>query len=206
MTRVKICGIRDATSAHAASAAGADALGFVFYDPSPRAVTVEAVSDVLNTLPPLITAVGLFVNPDSSDVERVLHACPLDLLQFHGSEDREFCESFGHPYIKAIAMGPDVDAVAAADEHPNARAVLLDSWQPGTPGGTGKTFDWTRIGELGRPWILAGGLTAENVADAIAEVKPPAVDVSGGVEQQRGVKDPERIEAFLDAVRSADGR
>lgn len=204
MTRVKICGIRRPEEAAVACDAGADALGFVFYAPSPRAVAVETVADLLPGLSPLVTGVGLFVDPAAEEVEAVLERCALDCLQFHGNENRQFCERFARPYIKAIGMRPGVDVAAIMDEHPNARAFLLDAWRPDAPGGTGETFDWDRIGELKRPWILAGGLTPENVGVAIHRVAPAAVDVSGGVERQRGEKDPQRIRHFLQAVRSAD--
>lgn len=204
MTRVKICGIRRPEEAAVACDAGADALGFVFYAPSPRAVAVETVAKLLPGLSPLVTSVGLFVDPAAEEVEAVLECCALDCLQFHGSEDRQFCERFGRPYIKAISMRPGVDVAAIMNAHPNARAFLLDAWRPDAPGGTGEIFDWDRIGELSRPWILAGGLTPENVGTAIDRVAPPAVDVSGGVERRRGEKDPLRVRQFLQAVRSVD--
>ena len=204
MTRVKICGIRKPEDAQAACDAGADALGFVFYAPSPRAVTAEAVAAMLPQVAPLVTTVGLFVDPAEEEVRAVLEHCALDCLQFHGSEDREFCERFRRPYIKAISMRPGVDVVATMEAHPGARAFLLDAWRPDAPGGTGETFDWGRIGRLERPWILAGGLAPENVQDAIRRVAPAAVDVSGGVERQRGEKDPRRIGDFIRAVRDAD--
>ena len=204
MTRVKICGIRRPEEAAVACDAGADALGFVFYAPSPRAVAVETVAKLLPGLSPLVTSIGLFVDPAVEEVEAVLEHCALDCLQFHGNEDRQFCERFGRPYIKAISMRPGTEIAATVDAHPNARAFLLDAWRPDAPGGTGETFDWDRIGELSRPWILAGGLTPENVGTAIERVAPPAVDVSGGVERRRSEKDSQRIRQFLQAVRSAD--
>ena len=206
MTRVKICGIRSAVAAQAACAAGADALGFVFYPPSPRAVAVDRVAEILPGLSPLVTAIGLFVDPEPAQVREVLSHCALDCLQFHGSESPAFCEQFERPYLKAIRMRPEVDLMEEIAAPRAARGLLLDAWEEGTPGGTGKTFDWELIGELPRPWILAGGLTPGNVGAAIEQVRPPAVDVSGGVERRRGEKDPARIARFMQAVREADAR
>ncbi|CAN0606052.1 unnamed protein product, partial [Ectocarpus sp. 12 AP-2014] len=158
MTRIKICGIRDKESARAACDAGADALGFVFYGPSPRAVTADAIAPIVAELTPLVSAVGLFVDPSHREVQQVLDAVALDVLQFHGGESAEFCESFGRPYIKAIPMRPDVDLAAEVASHPMARAFLLDAWHEDMAGGTGEVFDWSRIGSLKCPWILAGGL------------------------------------------------
>ena len=205
-TRVKICGIRSARAAEAACRAGADALGFVFYEPSVRSVAVRDAAAILRDLPPLVTTVGLFVDPEPETVASVLEHCPLDCLQFHGNEAPAFCASFGRPYLRAVSMKPQVDAAAVVAEHPAARAFLFDAWREDAPGGTGETFAWERIPAMERPWLLAGGLTATNVAEAIHRVKPPAVDVSGGVERERGVKDPALIEQFIAAVREADRR
>lgn len=205
MTRVKICGLRDPHHAEVACEAGADALGLVFYPPSPRAVEISAAREVLAAMAPLVTAVGLFVNPSQEEVERVLEHCTLDCLQFHGDESEAFCASFGRPYLRAVSMRPEMDVDAEVRRFGSARAFLLDAWRPDAPGGTGETFAWDRIPVIERPWILAGGLTSDNVGRAIAEVRPPAVDVSGGVEEQRGVKSPQRIREFMDAVRRADG-
>ena len=204
MTRVKICGVRSATMARQACDAGADAIGLVFYSPSSRAVAAHEAREVIKGAQALVTSVGLFVVPSVDDVLRVLDCCPLDCLQFHGSESAAFCEQFGRPYIKAISMRPEVDINALLQEHEGARAVLFDAWRPDAPGGTGDTFAWERIPALSRPWILAGGLTPENVGDAIRQVAPPAVDVSGGVEDTFGEKDPQRMRLFIDAVREAD--
>jgi phosphoribosylanthranilate isomerase len=204
MTRVKICGVRDRSTAEAAAAAGADALGLVFYAPSPRNVDIETASDIVRSLAPLVTTVGLFVDPSAEQVKAVLERCALDCLQFHGGESAEFCQSFGRPYLRAVSMRPDIDVSAVVEAHDGARAFLFDAWREGTPGGTGETFAWERIPPLERPWLLAGGLTPHNVGDAIRHVRPPAVDVSGGVERERGVKDPQLIRAFMAAVRSAD--
>lgn len=206
MTRVKICGVRSAVVARQACEAGADAIGLVFYPHSSRAVSVSQAAEVINVTQALVTTVGLFVDPEADEVARVLDRCALDCLQFHGSESAAFCEQFGRPYIKAISMRPQVDIHAILREHQRARAVLFDAWRPDAPGGTGDTFAWERIPKLQRPWILAGGLTADNVAAAIAQVKPQAVDVSGGVENASGEKDPERMQQFMNAVRQADER
>ena len=205
-TRVKICGVRSPAIAEVACAAGADALGLVFYAPSPRSVGVDAAVEIVAAAAPLVTTVGLFVNPTRAEVEAVLERCALDCLQFHGDEDAAFCASFGRPYLRAVSMRPGVDVAGVIAAHDRARAFLLDAWRADAPGGTGETFDWSRIPPLARPWLLAGGLTADNVGAAIAAVAPPAVDVSGGVERERWVKDPQRIRAFMDAVRDADAR
>ena len=204
MTRVKICGVRDRRTAEAAADAGADALGLVFYAPSPRSVDVDTAAAIVRSLPPLLTTVGLFVDPSADEVEAVLERCALDCLQFHGGESAEFCRSFGRPYLRAVSMRPDLDAAAVVRDHDGARGFLFDAWREGTPGGTGETFAWERIPPMERPWLLAGGLTPVNVGEAIRRVRPPAVDVSGGVERERGVKDPQLIRAFIAAVRSAD--
>lgn len=204
MTRVKICGVRDRRTAEAAADAGADALGLVFYAPSPRNVDVDTAAAIVRNLPPLLTTVGLFVDPTAEQVEAVLERCALDCLQFHGGESAEFCRSFGRPYLRAVSMRPELDVTAVVRAHAGARAFLFDAWREGTPGGTGETFAWERIPPMERPWLLAGGLTPLNVGEAIRRVRPPAVDVSGGVERERGVKDPQLIRAFIAAVRSAD--
>ncbi|ESZ89418.1 phosphoribosylanthranilate isomerase [Congregibacter litoralis] len=206
MTRVKICGVRSAEMAEAASAAGADAIGFVFYAKSSRAVTAMEAAAVVRETPALVTTVGLFVNATADEVSRILDCCPLDCLQFHGGESAAFCQQFGRPYIKVISMRPEVDIPAELREHSNARAILFDAWRADAPGGTGDTFAWERLPTLERPWILAGGLTADNVGAAIAQLAPPAVDVSGGVESAPGKKDPTRMREFIHAVREADKR
>ncbi len=192
--------------AEQACAAGADAIGLVFYPKSSRAVSTSEALSVINATHALVTTVGLFVDPSVDEVLAVLESCPLDCLQFHGSESADFCEQFARPYIKAISMRPGVDIPAALAEHQNARSFLFDAWRPDAPGGTGDTFAWERLPKMQQPWILAGGLTADNVGKAIAQVSPPAVDVSGGVESSPGVKDSKRMRQFVDAVREADKR
>lgn len=204
MTRVKICGVRDRRTAEAAADAGADALGLVFHAPSVRNVDVETAAAIVRSLAPLVTTVGLFVDPSAEQVEAVLERCALDCLQFHGGESPEFCRSFGRPYLRAVSMRPDLDVPAVIRAHDGARAFLFDAWREGVAGGTGETFAWERIPPMERPWLLAGGLTPLNVGEAVRRVHPPAVDVSGGVERERGVKDPQLIRAFIAAVRRAD--
>ena len=209
-TRVKICGIRRREDAMAAIGAGADALGFVFHAPSPRAIAPPEAAALARFLPPFVARVGLFVDAEESRVREVLAQVPLDLLQFHGQEPLAWCGRFGRPWMKAVRMGPDVDLAGemAALAEAGACAVLVDAWHPAVAGGTGETFDWDRIPEnRPLPLVLAGGLTPENVGEAIRRVRPYAVDVSSGVERSKGVKDPDRIRAFLQTVTSvsADG-
>lgn len=200
-TRVKICGITCLEDAMTAIESGANALGFVFYEPSPRFVLPEVAADIIRQLPPFITTVGLFVNADPDEVERVLALTAIDLLQFHGDEQEKYCRSFGRPYIKAFRVRPELDVMAQVARYPSARGVLLDAYRPGIPGGTGEVFDWALIPSvLASRVILAGGLNAANVAAAINQVAPYAVDVSGGVEAEPGRKDKARINAFMAAV------
>lgn len=200
-TRVKICGITCLADAVAAVEAGASALGFVFYEPSPRYVSAEVAADIIRQLPPFVTTVGLFVNASEADVTRVLQQTGIDLLQFHGDETESFCCSFARPYIKAFRVRPELDLTAQVALYPSARGVLLDAYRPGVPGGTGEVFDWALIPPTLAPKvILAGGLEATNVAQAIEQVVPYAVDVSGGVEAAPGRKDRARINAFMAAV------
>ena len=201
--RIKICGLTQLEDAQIAVKAGADALGFVFYPPSPRAITPEQAAKIIQQLPPFVMMVGLFVDPKPEWVTEVLKQVPLDLLQFHGDEPEAFCQSFGRPYIKALRMKPEFDPEQAAAGWPSARGFLLDAYTPGIPGGTGEVFDWQRFPTSESPsWILAGGLTPTNVAQAIRITQPYAVDVSGGVESSRGIKCPTKIHAFIKAARS----
>ena len=204
-TRIKICGITRIDDALAAVTAGADAVGFVFYADSPRAVDVAAARSICAALPAFVTSVGLFVDAAPDFVAATLAAVPLDLLQFHGSEAPAYCAQFSRPYCKALRMRDDIDVVEAAARYADARSLLLDTYRPGVAGGTGETFDWQRVpAQLRGRIVLAGGLTADNVAAAVAQVRPYAVDVSGGVESAPGRKDANKIEAFLAAVRRAD--
>ncbi|QAX85945.1 phosphoribosylanthranilate isomerase [Pseudomonas sp. DTU12.3] len=200
--RSKICGITRMEDALAAVEAGADAIGFVFYAKSPRAVSVQQARAIIKALPPFVTTVGLFVNASRCELGEILDAVPLDLLQFHGEETAEECESWHRPYIKALRVKAGDDIAAAVDAYPSASGVLLDTYVEGVPGGTGEAFDWSLIPQgLSKPLILAGGLTPENVAGAVARVKPYAVDVSGGVEASKGIKDHAKIRAFINAVK-----
>jgi len=204
-TRVKICGITRLEDAQAAIAAGADALGFVFYPPSPRAVTVEQAAEIIRQLPPLVSTVGLFVNESAEQVSRIADQAQLDVLQFHGDESPEFCRSFSRPYFKALRMKPGLDVTEQVQQYSDARAVLLDAYRPGVPGGTGEAFDWALIPQNFPGYlILAGGLTPANIRNAVAQVKPYAVDVSGGVEAEKGVKDSQKIDLFIEEVARAN--
>ncbi len=204
-TRVKICGLRDPAHARVAAEAGADAIGLVFYAPSPRFVTPEAAARVAAVLPPFVAAVGLFVDAGEAEVRRILSRVPLDLLQFHGDEPPEFCERFARPYVRAVRMEPGTDLLEYAGRFSSAKALLLDAHSPGTPGGTGLTFDWKAIpADFPMPVILSGGLDATNVGRAVREVRPWAVDVSSGVESGRGLKDPAKIVEFIRSVRRED--
>jgi len=204
-TRVKICGLTRPEDVEAAVAFGVDAIGLVFHPVSPRAVTAEQATRLCALLPPFVAAVGLFVDFPESQIRAVLDRVPLDLLQFHGDEPPAFCMGFGRRWIKAIRMRPDVDLMAQARCYAGAAGLLLDAFDPRLAGGTGMTFDWRRIPPgLGLPIVLAGGLTPENVAEAIRSVRPFAVDVSGGVEHAKGVKDPAKISAFMCGVSDGD--
>ncbi|WP_083387378.1 phosphoribosylanthranilate isomerase [Salinicola sp. MIT1003] len=218
--RIKICGLTRREDIAAAVASGADALGFVMWPGSARALDLDTLASLSASVSPFVTRVGLFVDPSVADVEMCLPY--LDLLQFHGDESPEFCARFGKPWIKALRMHDDIDLQAAVDTYAGAGALLLDAYRPGVPGGTGETFDWQRIpADLAKPVILAGGLTPDNVADAMARVRPYAVDVSGGVEAmhaadtpsaalasavgtRKGIKDPSRIRAFCERVQAAN--
>ncbi|MEW5942813.1 MAG: phosphoribosylanthranilate isomerase [Pseudomonadota bacterium] len=205
VTRIKICGITRAEDGLAAARAGADAIGLVFYPPSPRHVTVAQASEIARALPPFVTTVGLFVNPEAEEVEAVLHQLHLDLLQFHGEEPPEFCRRFGMPYLKAVRVKTGVDLIQYADFYPDAKGLLLDAWVEGVAGGTGKSFDWGLIpAQLPLPVVLSGGLDPSNVETAVRRVKPWAVDVSSGVEAARGIKDAAKIAAFVQGVRNAE--
>ena len=200
-TRIKICGITDKDDARFCAEYGADAIGLVFYQQSPRAVSVEKANEILHHLPAFVTTVGLFVNPTVEHVKGVVANVALDCLQFHGDEDAAFCRMFGRPYIKAIRMQADEDVMAIVQAHPHAQAFLLDTYVEGVAGGTGQTFDWHRVPRQGKqPFILAGGLEPGNVAKAINIARPYAVDVSGGVEKSKGVKDTNKIQKFIEEV------
>ena len=202
--RSKICGITRVEDALAAAAAGADAIGLVFYAKSPRAVSVEQAQQIIAALPPFVTTVGLFVDMPRPELQQILAQVPLDLLQFHGDESVEQCEGYGRPYIKALRVKAGDDIAAQMAQYPSASGVLLDTFVEGVPGGTGLAFDWSLVpAELPKPVILAGGLTPDNVAAAIDRVRPYAVDISGGVESAKGLKDADKVRAFIRAARGA---
>ncbi|UTA49281.1 phosphoribosylanthranilate isomerase [Simiduia sp. 21SJ11W-1] len=204
-TRIKICGITQLENLLAVEACGVDALGFVFYPPSPRAVTAAQAATLVKALGPFTQRVGLFVNANAREVEAVLAEVALSMLQFHGDEPAGFCEQFGRPYFKALRMRDDLDIAAAMAAHPKAAGFLLDAYRPGVPGGTGEQFDWARVpAHNRRPLVLAGGLSAGNVAQAIEQTGVYGVDLSGGVEAAPGVKDIEKVRALVAAVKAAD--
>lgn len=204
VVRSKICGITRIEDALLAVAAGADALGFVFYSKSPRAVSVEQARAIIAALPPFVTTVGLFVNANRRELTALLDGLPLDLLQFHGDETPADCAGYQRPYIKALRVKPGDDIAQLAAPYEQASGILLDTFVPGIPGGTGAAFDWSLVPHnLSKPVILAGGLTAQNVFAAIEQVRPYAVDVSGGVEASKGIKDADKVKAFLREVRRA---
>ncbi len=204
MPRIKICGLRDAETAVAAAQLGADAIGLVFYAPSSRAVDASQSQQIVQALPPFVTTVGLFVNADPDYVAGVLAQVPLDLLQFHGDESPDYCRQFNRPYLKAVRVKPGLDLLEYAARYGDARGILVDAFVPDAPGGTGETFDWSLLpAQLPLPLILSGGLHAGNVADAIRQVRPWAVDVSSGVERSKGIKDVAKIAAFIEQVNSA---
>lgn len=202
-TRVKICGITRVEDALAAVRLGADAIGLVFYEASPRYVTLAQAQKITRALPPFVTAVGLFVDSLERQIRAAIESCGVQVLQFHGDEPAATYAAFGRPYIKAIRMASDVNLYAQQEAYPDAAGFLLDTYVPDTPGGSGETFDWQRIpGNLQKPVILAGGLTAQNVQQAISAVRPFAVDVSSGVEKTKGVKDIDKMAAFIESVRA----
>lgn len=203
--KVKICGITSADDATQAIHAGADALGLVFYPPSPRYIDTETAATIARSVGPFTILTGLFVNAAAAEIEQTLSAVPLNLLQFHGDEDGSFCDSIGLPYTKVIRVKADTDILREIDCFPNARGFLLDTWKASQYGGTGSVFDWGMIPpDLDRPVILAGGLTPDNVAAAIAAVKPYGVDVSGGVELAPGKKSADAVKRFIANVRQTD--
>lgn len=204
-TRVKICGLTRPEDLEAAVGAGADAIGLVFHPASSRAVTVDQAARLCALLPPFVAAVGLFVDAPVPQIHAVLDRVPLDLLQFHGEEPPGLCAGFGRRWIKAIRMRPGLDLAAQARTYRGAAGLLLDAFDPVLVGGTGRTFDWGRVpGDLDLPIVLAGGLRPDNVAEAIRRVQPFAVDVSGGVESAKGIKDAAKILAFMQGVRDGD--
>ena len=207
-TRVKICGITSIQDAHNVCAAGADSIGLVFYEKSPRNVSIAQAKEICDSLPPFVTCVGLFLNPSDDFVNSVLKEVKLDLLQFHGVESAEFCNSFSRPYIKAIGMegiSTEDEFAQATKQYTNAKGFLIDSHATGKAGGTGKTFDWKNVPQMQqKPIILAGGLNPENIADALLQLRSQmnlyGIDLSSGVESQPGIKDPDKIKKLMNEV------
>ncbi len=203
-TRVKICGLTRPEDARTAAELGADAIGLNFYPPSPRVVKLTEARAIVAALPPFVKVVGLFVDAEPNLVRRMRDSVPLDLLQFHGEENSSECERYAHPYIKAIRVRAGLDLERVLGGFESASGLLLDSWHPEVPGGSGQSFDWALIPrETAKPIILAGGLTPANVAEAIRRVRPFAVDVCGGVESAKGIKDAAKMAAFMEGVDSA---
>lgn len=196
-SRVKICGITTVDDGLMAVSSGADAIGLVFYEKSPRYVTVQQAKEIALALGPFTTVTGLFVDASIQQVDSILSEVPLHLLQFHGNETEEYCRSFARPYMKAIRMKPELNVEQVIASYQGASGILLDAYRPGIPGGTGEVFDWERVPKnCSVPLVVAGGLTPSNVAEAIAATNPYGVDVSGGVEKSRGVKDAEKVKNF----------
>lgn len=205
-TRAKICGITRVEDVHAVVNSGADAIGFVFYPPSPRSVSAEQASVLVQAIAPYVQVVGLFVNSSAREIQAILNTVALDILQFHGDESPEQCQSIaqqvGRRWYKAIQVKPGLDVVAEIQKYQQAgaSAVLLDAWHPELKGGTGHSFDWSSFPQLDIPLILAGGLNPDNIEDAIHTTAAFAVDVSGGVESAKGIKDQQLIECFMQGV------
>ncbi|MCB5187224.1 phosphoribosylanthranilate isomerase [Methylobacillus caricis] len=203
-TRVKICGITRVEDALAAVVSGTDAIGLVFYASSPRNVDLEQAGEIIAALPPFVSVVGLFVDAEPAEIEHVLSRIRLNMLQFHGDEAPADCRRYGLPYMKAIRVRSGTNLLQYATQYNDARALLLDAYAEGIAGGTGQVFDWHLIpADMPLPIVLAGGLTPENIAAAIRQVRPYAVDVSGGVEKTKGIKDAVKMTAFMRGVHNA---
>lgn len=206
-TRVKICGVAAAEDARVAVSGGADALGFVFHEPSPRYVAPQRAAEIIGELPAFVDAVGVVVDLEPAELDNIARVSGIGCFQFHGSESPQVCEATGLPFLKALRVGPETDIHAEAERYSRARGLLLDAFVPDVVGGTGSTFDWSRIpADIPAAVFLAGGLTIDNVADAMRAVHPYGVDVSSGVEQSPGIKDPDKITRFLRSVWEADRR
>lgn len=202
--RVKVCGITRSEDAEAAVQCGADAIGFVFWPHSARYIDADSARRIAEVIPPFVCTVGVYVDPDAAWVEETARAAKLNLLQFHGDESPEFCNQFSQPYIKAIRVKPDTDLLQYAERYRTAKGLLLDTYAANMPGGTGHVFDWQLIPQqLPLPLILSGGLNPDNVANAIKQTKPWAVDVSSGVEASKGIKDKKKIIAFMQGVKQS---
>ena len=203
MTKIKICGFTNADNAREASLVGVDAIGLVFYEKSPRNVDINSAREIVAALPPFVNRVGLFVNANPSFIDEVLCEVPLDTLQFHGDEEVIDCTQYQMPFIKSVRVSLDTNVTQIADDFSQASALLLDSYNSHAYGGTGEVFDWSlACVEIKLPVILAGGLNSDNVAEAIKQVRPYAVDASSGVESEPGVKDVDKIRAFIRQIHS----
>jgi phosphoribosylanthranilate isomerase len=204
ITKVKFCGITNLQDAISAAELGADALGFVFYPKSPRFISPKNAKEIIKKLPPFISMVGLFVNQSKSEVEEVIKGCPLNLLQFHGDENESFCKQYNLPYIKAISMKSDVDLLKCIQEYNSAKALLLDTFSKVARGGSGEVFDWKMIPpKTLKPIIVAGGLTPDNVQTLLEVISPYGVDVSSGIEINKGLKDYKLMKKFILGVTNA---
>ena len=204
-TRIKICGITRIEDAATAASLGADAVGLIFYDPSPRVVNIRQAARIADSLPALVHVVGVFVDPSEKEIDAVLSKVKLTALQFHGNESAEFCNGFGIPYIKALRMSDDADPEYYAHSYPQAWALLLDTYESERYGGTGSAFSWERAKQCqSSPVIIAGGIDGSNVSTALSESGAYAVDVSSGVESSPGQKNAEKIQLFIRAVRDHD--
>jgi len=204
-TRVKICGFTQAKDAVVAANLGVDAIGLVFYPPSPRYVSIEQAKEIVEALPAFVTVVALFVDEQESQIREVLSHVSIDCIQFHGDESAAACRAYNKPYMKAIRMKPGLDISEIARQYNDATALLLDAYHPGIKGGSGSQFDWDLIPEdCSLPVVLAGGLQLDNVRQAIQSVKPYALDVSSGVEAEKGVKDVAKMTAFIQQINEGD--
>lgn len=204
-TRVKICGFTQVKDAVDAANLGVDAIGLVFYAPSPRNVSIDRAIEIVNALPAFVTVVALFVDEKATKIQEVLDKVSIDCLQFHGSESADDCRVFNKPYMKAIRMKPELDVNTLAKEYYDASALLLDAYHPGIQGGSGSKFDWDLIpSNCSLPVVLAGGLQVDNAKQAIEKVKPYALDVSSGVESSKGIKDAAKMAAFIQAIKEGD--
>lgn len=202
-TRVKFCGITTPEQAQAAVAAGCDAIGLLFVPDTPRTVTIPQAQTIVQKLPAFIDVVAVLVDHPEESIDEILDRVPVHYLQFHGKETPEMCRQFGQPYIKTLRVGNDPISISSEQYH-DAAALLLDTYHPTKAGGTGEAFDWHSVPALARPWVLAGGLHADNVAEGIHTLHPYAVDVSGGIESAPGQKDPQRMQHFMQQVQVAD--
>lgn len=200
--RTKICGITNIADALCAAKHGADAIGLVFFSGSPRCVSIKTAQEIVQQMPAFVSVVGLFVNQNVDEIQRIINSVSLDCLQFHGDETPEFCQQFNRPYIKAVRVQNEHDIQAALNAYKTARALLFDAYHPQQYGGSGEHFDWTMLPEkINRPWILAGGLNPDNVLNAIHSTNASAIDLSSGVEKDKGIKDHNKIKQLMQKIK-----